>query len=189
MDDGVGGIHLDLHTDDVDVAADDAVRLGATAIGDHGYRVLASPGGFMFCVVPWNSEAIRPRVVGEPPSLVDQICLDIPRTAYEEECSFWSALTHWDLRQGSRDEFRALVRPHGMPLRMLLQRTNDGADRPVGAHLDIACGQHVDELVAAHVAHGAVVTGSCGTWTTLTDPAGFAYCLTSRDPETGQLQG
>ena len=59
-------------------------------------------------------------------SLVDQVCIDIPPARYDEECAFWAEATGWELRAGSRPEFRFLVRPEAMPLRILLQRL----DRP-----------------------------------------------------------
>lgn len=56
-------LHLDLHAGDVDAAADEAVRLGASRIGalvadDHGrFQVLADPEGNEFCFVAGTSAA------------------------------------------------------------------------------------------------------------------------------------
>jgi hypothetical protein len=72
-----------------------------------------------------------------------------------------------------------------MPLRLLLQRRDDD-DGPARAHLDIAS-DHVDLLVADHQSLGASVVQTFEHWTTMTDPSGFPYCITSRDPRTGLL--
>jgi hypothetical protein len=114
-----GAVHLDLHTDDVGLAAVHALALGATLIADRGYTAVASPGRLDFCVVGWNGEASRPRAGGQSASLVDQVCLDILRVSYEPECAFSSVLTGWEIQPASREEFRAPVRPDGTPLRML----------------------------------------------------------------------
>ena len=190
IDEGPGGIHLDLHTDDIDVGVDHAVRLGATVLAERGYVVMASPGGFVFCVVGHHAEQARPEPVGTPPSLVDQICLDIPLNLYQVECTFWSELIQWELRLSGSDEFRSLARPAGMPLRLLLQRLGADDERTnVHAHLDLACGAHHGEHAQWHERLGALTLGSRPFWTTMTDPAGLRYCLTSRDPVTGLLTG
>src|SRR5689334_3720036 len=50
---GPSRVHLDLHVEDVLTAAEDVVRLGATVVADRAsYLTLASPGGFVFCLVP-----------------------------------------------------------------------------------------------------------------------------------------
>jgi Glyoxalase-like domain len=119
-------------------------------------------------------------------SLVDQLCLDIPPGAFAVECAFWAALTGWERRSGSRPEFESLVRPPGMPLRLLLQRVGDEQVARGRAHLDLAC----DDVTAErrrHEALGATVVRTMPNWTTLLDPAGLAYCITCRDPGTGTL--
>ena len=56
VDDGPGGIHLDLDVDDVAAAANEAERLGARRIGAIGEAVvvLRSPGGLTFCLTTWH---------------------------------------------------------------------------------------------------------------------------------------
>src|SRR4051812_7423425 len=49
LDDGPARVHLDLHVDDVDASAAQALALGATEVAQPGHVVLASPGGFPFC--------------------------------------------------------------------------------------------------------------------------------------------
>src|SRR5687768_16130873 len=51
VQDGPGGIHLDLHVSDSRAAADAAHDLGATEVADLGHVIMRSPGGFTFCFV------------------------------------------------------------------------------------------------------------------------------------------
>lgn len=176
--------HLDLHVSDVPAAAGEAVALGAVVVHEDGELVVVrSPGGIVFCLVPWGGESVRPRAVGWPGgqvSLVDQLCLDIPADAFEREVGFWAALTGWPLRASDRPEFRSLSGGVGLPLRLLLQRLSAGAP---GVHLDLAC-DLVDAEVARHVGLGATMVRRVpGEWTTLRDPVGREYCVTGRSPK------
>jgi hypothetical protein len=171
--DGPARAHLDLHVEQVPAQARRAVRLGASVVLDEGdLVVLRSPAGLAFCLVAWAGEAVRP---AGGRSLVDQLCLDVPVGGFDAEADFWAALTGWERRPGSLPEFDFLVRPEGMPLRLLLQRV----DGPAGMHLDLACGDRAAE-VAWHVSLGAQVVAVRERWTTLRDPAGRAYCVTDR---------
>lgn len=184
-----GGLHLDLHTDDVDGLVQRATGLGATVIADHGYQVLESPGGFVFCVVRWHGETIRTSPTGSPPALIDQLSIDIPFDLYDPECLFWASLTQWALSTSRREEFSFLARPTGIPLRFLLQQLGPSDTRTrVTAHIDIACGSQIGDLAEQHREFGATVCAHHQLWSTLQDPAGFSYCLTSRDPHTGTLR-
>jgi hypothetical protein len=187
VSDGPGGIHLDLHVREPRVAADQALSLGATEVADHGYVVLRSPGGFPFCLVT-HPASVRPPVATWPESrsLVDQVCLDIPASRYDEECAFWADLTGWEKGTGTHAEaFRHLVRPPGMPLRLLLQRLGETSGT-VRAHLDLACDDRPAE-VRRHAELGATIVAEQDLWTVLRDPAGSPYCVTDRYPETGVL--
>jgi hypothetical protein len=193
VQDGPGGIHVDLHVADPRASADQAIALGATRVAapdmeNHGHAVLRSPGGLTFCLVT------QPASRRPPPaswsngdrSQVDQVCLDIPSSGYAEECGFWSALTGWELMASpARPEFSALVRPAGIALRFLLQRLEEPSGT-VRAHLDLASDDRVSE-VNRHAALGASVHSEERHWTVLRDPAGAAYCVTDRNPETGVL--
>jgi hypothetical protein len=171
--DGPARAHLDLHVEQVSVQARRAVGLGAVVVLDDGELVvLRSPAGLAFCLVAWAGEGVRP-TGGR--SLVDQLCLDVPAGGFDAEADFWAALTGWERRPGSRPEFDFLVRPEGMPLRLLLQRVAG----PAGMHVDLSCGDRAAE-VAWHVALGASVVAVHERWTTLRDPAGRAYCVTDR---------
>ena len=174
--DGPARAHLDLHVEQVPAQGRRAVRLGASMISEEpGLVVLHSPAGLPFCLVAWQGEAVRP---AGGRSLVDQMCLDIPAAGFDAEADFWAALTGWERRSGSRPEFDVLVRPDGMPLRLLLQRV--GAPVP-GMHLDLECTHRAAE-VPWHEQLGARVVRVQERWTTLEDPAGRAYCVTDRSP-------
>ena len=184
------GCHLDLHVDDPARALERAKSLGAAPPPGGGVLGLSSPAGLAFCLVANRAEhGHRPPPQtwpGGARSLVDQLCIDVPAPAFEAECAFWAALTGWELRPGSRPEFSYLVRPPSLPLRLLLQRLGDDGRACAGAHLDLAC----DDVAAEaerHKALGAAVVREMPNWTALADPAGLAYCVTRRNPGTGQL--
>jgi hypothetical protein len=190
LDRGVGGCHLDVHTQDVDAVSKLAVSLGGGVSQQWpGVAVLRSPGGLAFCVVEWHGQQFRPPPLTWSPgyrSLVDQLCIDIPPDVFDRECGFWAGLTGWEHRRGARSELHHLARPVGLPLRLLLQRLDDGGADRCRAHLDLACTDVTAER-RRHEELGATVTATMANWTTLQDPAGLAYCITRRDPETGIL--
>jgi hypothetical protein len=187
---GSGGCHLDLHVDgSLSDAAGSAVELGATVRHtEDGLIVADSPGGFTFCLVEWDGKSVVPPPVvlddaGE--SRADQLCLDIPHADYDLECFFWSELTGYELRAGSRPEFGYLARPAGIPVRLLLQRRDHAAPGDiVTAHVDFACTDR-QRLTVPHAAAGARVVSVFQHWIVLADPTGRDYCLTIRDPRTG----
>jgi hypothetical protein len=106
--------------------------------------------------------------------------------AFAAESRFWAALTSWELRPGSRPEFRYLARPDGIPLRLLLQRLDDAKVGQGRGHLDLACNDVPAER-RRHLALGASLVRQTPNWTTLADPTGLEYCVTRRDPTTGTL--
>jgi hypothetical protein len=185
VDGGQAGVHLDVHVDDVPAASARAVELGASTVRNDGDLVLLrSPAGIVFCLVRYRGEQVPPPAVTWPAghrSLVEQVCLDIPEAVFDREAEFWSALLGWSRSHGELPEFDDLVRPAGMPLRLLLQRLATG-DR-AGAHLDLSCDDR-DAEVRRHVALGAIVGRRTGGWTTMQDPAGREYCVTDRRPLT-----
>lgn len=168
-DSGPAGVHLDLHAPD-----------GA-------FEALRTPAGWPYCLregEPGTRPLPRIWAAGHA-SLVDQISIDIPAATYESECEFWADRTGWDLVDGSRPEFRYLVRPVEMPLRIMLQRLDSAADG-IGAHLDVATSDRAAET-DRHRDLGARVEATKQRWTVLRDPAGARYCITERDPYTGVL--
>jgi len=188
--DGPGGCHLDLHVD----LATESMEEAATRVAALGARVdrraddlvlCTSPGGFPFCLVTWQSEAVVPDPVehdGGGANRLDQLCLDIPADQYQEESTFWQSVTGWELRHTSPPEFSYLVRPDAVAVRLLLQRRAvAGPDDPVTGHIDLAC-QDTERLAERHVAAGARIEATFPDWLVLTDPTGRPYCLTRRDP-------
>lgn len=180
-----GGLHLDLSTDDVRGLAARAESLGATT-SYHvlGYVVCGSPHGMSFCIVGHAGHR-RPGPVEWPGgrSIVDQVCLDIPPEAYDDECEFWAELTGWRRYDEGGSEFDRLERPDGIPLAFLLQRLDrpGPAQQTVTGHLDLACDDR-DAETARHEALGAEVLRRTTGWTVLRDPAGRSYCITGRRP-------
>jgi hypothetical protein len=180
-----GGLHLDLHTNDVRGLAERAERLGATT-SYHvlGYVVCGSPHGMTFCLVGHPARR-RPPAQEWPSgrSLVDQVCLDIPPAGYDEECDFWAALTGWERIDGGSSEFDRLVRPDDVPLAFLLQRLDapGPSQQTVTGHLDLSCDDREAET-DRHVALGAELVRRTEGWTVLADPAGRRYCVTGRRP-------
>lgn len=185
---GPSRIHLDLHVTDPRAAADEAGELGATEVADRGYVVMRSPGGLPFCFVahpagPLADPAPPATWPGGHSSAVDQVCLDIPAAAYDDELAFWQRLTGWaEHPSEGHDEFRRLDPPAGQPLRLLLQRLGDETGE-VRAHLDLAATDRAAET-DRHEALGAQVLHVRRGWTVLADPAGSSYCITDRRPRT-----
>lgn len=181
---GPGRIHLDLHVDTPAVATEAAVEAGAHVLMRHesGYVVLRSPGGFVFCFVR-HQVADRPGPAIWPDggrSQVDQVCLDIPSSAYDVELEFWQTITGWDLAPVDAPEFERLQPPDEQPLRWLVQRLDEPGG-PVRAHLDLSADDR-DAEVARHLALGATEVARRDGWTVLSDPVGTTYCITTRRP-------
>lgn len=184
IEDGPVATHPDLYVSDVDAVAGKAGDLGASVVARYdGLVVLSSPGGLPFCLVRYRGQSRRPRPVGPEGrrSLVEQICMDIPPDRFDSECSFWAALTGWDLTDGAvQDEFRRLVRPSEIPYAFLLQRLDD-AQPAVTAHLDLSC-EDRDAETARHESLGARAVRRTDGWTVMADPTGLTYCNTAKDP-------
>lgn len=184
LGEGPSRLHLDLHVADPAAAAAHAVGLGATRVADRGTRVMRSPGGLPFCLVDGDGER-RPAPAGwraGHTSLVDVVCLDVPRRHWEGEQRFWSELTGWHLGAEPFPDYVYLDSPPGLPLRILLQRLGE-PEGDVRAHLDWATTDRAAE-VARHVACGSAAVAEHPAWTVLTGPGG-TYCVTDRDPVTG----
>lgn len=180
---GQAGWHHDLFVPDPDAAVRYAADLGARLVHAAGHvRVVSSPGGRVFCLVATDRVRRRPEPVRWPDghrSLVDQVCLDIPADRYDDEVRFWAALTGWERRFAGHAEFERLVRPDEVPLRILLQRLEDGDT--VGAHVDLSCDDRPAE-VRRHEELGATTLRPFAGWTVLRDPVGLTYCITDRTP-------
>jgi Glyoxalase-like domain len=180
-----GGLHLDVHTDDIRAFAAHAEALGAsTSYHDAGYVVCGSPGGMTFCVVSHHAGAVpAPATWPGGRSAVDQVCLDIPASRFDDECGFWSDLTGWELFDSEPDdEFRRLRRPEDVAIQVLLQRLDD--DQPVvTGHVDLGSDDYLAEA-ERHRALGAREIRRTPHWVTFLDPAGRAYCVTRHPVST-----
>ena len=190
---GEPGVHLDLHTDDIGGTVDLAQRLGAHIVAadddEPGLTVMSSPGGMTFCIVSDGGEQRPPDPLPTPaPNRLNQICIDVPSTRFDTELAFWSGLTGWAAEPGRLSEFVFLSRPTNIPLRVLLQRLGDETGT-VHAHIDIGCGAEVATIADEHERLGAETIGPFTYWTTMADPSGQRYCLTSRDPAAGSTSG
>ncbi len=180
---GVARIHLDLHADDPGLLDEQASRLGASRLGSDPVTSFASPGGMVFCVVAGPLAVAAPTPAWPHLSRVDQVCLDIPESVFDEEATFWSRLLGRGLALSpTHQEFARLDWQPIDPLKVLLQRC--GHDGPVRAHLDLATTDRPAE-VARLVALGAVIVRETAWWTTLRDPAGLEFCVTDRVPTHG----
>ncbi|WP_055815078.1 VOC family protein [Nostocoides sp. Soil756] len=177
---GPGGVHLDLDVDDVAAAAAHAESLGARRIGAIGDTVviLESPGGFVHCLTTWRGASGQER--GGLTSILDQVCLDVPRARWDAENAYWTALTGWPWRASDEPGFAAVSAGQSMPFRVLLQRLGE-QDGPVRGHVDLACLDRAADT-ERHVAAGARVRSVHPFWTVLEDPVGRVYCLTDRSP-------
>jgi len=184
IDEGPASVHLDLLVPDISAAVAEAVEAGAVVVSEPGHVVLASPSGLKFCIVPGGNQSTQAPVIDpDRPHAVDQICLDIPHDAYEEEVAFWSRLTGWPMKKRLLPEFSSFEQPSHLPLRVIVQQLGADDTGVARAHLDISSGHHVAELVEHHVhEHGATVIDAQQYWTALHDPGGMPYCLTSREP-------
>lgn len=182
-------IHLDLHVDSIADTRRSAERLGATVDVDLGHVIMRSPTGLTFCVVSHHGESSRPAPAHQGlEHRLDQVCVDVPAPLFEHETGFWQALTEWELHHSQLQEFAVLTQPPTSPLRLLFQRLGDDDDAEVTrAHLDIACGRRVEDVRQLHEQLGAVFVAQGSRWVTMRDPAGMVYCLTQRDPNTGQI--
>jgi hypothetical protein len=120
-------------------------------------------------------------------SRVYQVCVDRPSRWFDDDARVWADLTGGSLEVlERRPEFTWVRIPGGpRPLELLLQRL-DEPDGPGSAHLDVGTSDRPEE-VRRHLALGATVVAEEEFWTVLQDPAGFPYCVTDRDPATGEL--
>ena len=186
IDEGSARVHLDLVVDDIPATTERAIEMGATLIARPGHAVLETPGGMSFCIVPYGTESVcAPAIDAAYPHAVDQICLDVPHEQFDADVQFWSAVTGWAVNPARLPEFRSLAQPAELPLRILIQQLGPQDHSGGRAHLDISSGDHVATLTERHQRLGARVVDERTHWTTLIDPAGMPYCLTSRQPRVG----
>ena len=192
-------LHLDLHVDDLATAVPEASALGATLIAEHPtHAVMRSPAGFDFCLVPWNGSARRSRPIRWPEdtiSVIDQVCIDVPAPLFDDEVRFWSTVTEQPASPTSPTGVMSLRRDKRLALGIVLSPITgeaehdispqeSGPDR-VSAHLNIATTSVADE-VSRHTEWGAQVLAEFPGWSVMADPFGRRYCITDRNPRTGE---
>ena len=176
------GVHLDVHVRDLDEAVAEATAQGAELLARPGHALLRSPAGFVFCLVTEPNQRAAPAADwGTHRSRVDQLTVDIAPDAWGPETAFWSHLTGWAVRTGSRPEFARLDTPAELPVRILLQRRGHGG---TSGHLDIATDDRAREIARLE-GHGAARLRDGDGWTVLTGPDGSTLCVTDRRPDTG----
>ncbi|GAA1871340.1 VOC family protein [Myceligenerans crystallogenes] len=178
-------VHVDLHVDDLDAAVEHALAVGAHLVARPDHAILRSPAGFVFCLVTGHGGTTRatPANWGDHRSLPDQLTVDVAHDAWEREKTFWSELTGWTVAPSARPEFARLRTPPTLPVRVLLQRLDDGATT---GHLDIATDHRAAE-VARLTRLGARELSGGPSWTVMTGPDHSIFCVTDRDPATGLL--
>ncbi|MFI5622982.1 VOC family protein [Nocardioides sp. NPDC051685] len=186
VDDAEPRVHVDLDAADRAAAVERSVSHGASPAWTYDeVPVMRSPGGMLFCHT--LGEESRPRSArAEPERVLDQVCIDIPRSRWDQEVAFWAEITGRVPEQTKSPEFVRLADPdaHG-GLRILLQRLED-EDGDVRAHPDVAVAHRASET-CRHEALGAETVGVFEWWTVMRAPYGQIYCLTDRDPVTGRV--
>jgi hypothetical protein len=95
-------VNLDLETADRARTIARSTRAGAVR-ARHDGDVLQSPGGLPFCLVV--DERAHHADRSDPSAVLDQICIDIPPSDWDEELSFWHTMTGRQLEWGLRTEF------------------------------------------------------------------------------------
>jgi hypothetical protein len=184
LGDGLTRLHLDVHVDDPQAFASQAVELGAEIVdGDQpSHVVLRSPAGSIFCAVHALDAAVPPSAVwsGSQHSRVNQICLDVPQDGYQAELVFWQALLggRWKVRHG---EPLATRMAENGALEFRLQPSM--LAREPSGHLHLATDDRAAE-VNRLVALGAVKRADRGSWTLLEAVGGMAICVVD-DPDGG----
>ncbi len=176
------GVALGITAADREEARAHARSVGATGSGD----VLGSPSGFPIHLLgedaPRRDVPVRTWPSGHR-SRPDQLCVDLAHDAWERELEFWAQLTGWEVRASSAPGFARLHTPADLPVRVLLQRREEGTTT---GHVDIATDDRAAE-VARLESLGAVRELEGALWTAFRTPAGPPVCVTDRDPATGLL--
>jgi hypothetical protein len=179
-------VHVDVEVDDLDVARDRLVDLGATpGMRTQMWQVMGSPGRLPFCLCTTSDEP-RPGGTTWPEghrSRLAQVCIDAPGQLFDRELAFWRQVTGWQTSGSGRPEFTDLVGPGHATLQLLLQRLGD--DDPgttVRAHIDLGS-DDIDAEAARLRALGARLVDRYTGWALLVDPAGLPFCVTGNSPE------
>ncbi len=178
LGDGLTRLHLDVHVDEPWPAAEIAVALGAELVDapEHGYFVMRSPAGVVFCLVGPASPEV-PQITPWPDghqSRVGQVCFDVPGAGYDREVRFWSDLLGGDWVQPDPAD-PLVIRGAGEFAVDLRLQPSRFASHPLG-HLHIITDDRVaevDRLVGA----GAVIRAAREAATVLEPPGGIPVCV------------
>lgn len=177
------GIALGVAVADRQEARAHALAVGAddTAAADRGFL---SPSGFPVHLLdpPLPETPVTTWPAGHR-SRPDQLCIDVTPSAWERELEFWEQLTGWEVRPSSAPGYARLHTPATLPVRVLLQRRDEGGTT---GHVDIATDDRAAE-VARLEQLGAVRQLEGPLWTAFRTPGGPPVCVTARDPLTGLL--
>lgn len=182
---GSGGTHLDIHVADPLSASLEAAALGATLLAEHRtHRVMSSPSGGVFCLVPHEGESVRARPIRWPGgtiSIIDQVCFDVPTELFDAEVAFWEALTGHPT-PGRHDPDRVgLTRNPMLALQVLLVRS-DVAEP--ATYVEVAA-TDIGEEIERHEGWGASVVKQSADRVMMADPTGRRYFISARNPRTG----
>ncbi|GAB16828.1 hypothetical protein GOEFS_015_00250 [Gordonia effusa NBRC 100432] len=191
IDDGDGGLHLDLHLVDHRSAITECAAAGASVLDqdDPMFAVLRSPAGLPFCLNEWQGETVRSRPIrwpGASISIIDEVLITVPRKDFDAELAFWSTITGWAIDnsppQSDAPASARFVRRDPLPLSVVLTPV---ADASVGAQVSLAATSVPDE-VARHEDWGATVVADATTSVLMADPVGRPYRITNRNPRSGR---
>jgi hypothetical protein len=185
--DGPLAVHFDLGVEDVPAAAARLVALGATQAADFDiWRVMRSPGGLAFCLVPGGAESVPEPSVwpdGHRSRLV-QLCVDSPAALHDAEVEFWRSATGWRYESSALPEYGGkLFPPAPAPVRLLFQRLgDDDTGTATRVHIDLGT-DDIPAEVARVEQLGATRSPYSGEgWVQLADPNGMPFCVTRIPP-------
>ncbi|NMO04378.1 VOC family protein [Gordonia sp. TBRC 11910] len=191
VNDGPGGLHLDLHVSDHRAGADECVRAGAvlTDASDPMFAALRTPAGLPFCVNEWKGEAVRSRPIrwpGASISIIDEVLITVPHKAFDAEVAFFSTVTGWTIDaappQSDAPASTRFLRDDPLPLSVVLTPVDD---EHTAAQVSLAATSVADE-VARHEDWGATVIADATTSVVMADPVGRRYRITNRNPRSGR---
>lgn len=178
LGDGPTRVHLDLHVDDPWTVAEAAEAAGAELIADsgHGYLIMRSPAGQVFCLVTAALDEVPPATqwpAGHS-SRVTEVCLDVPSVRYPAEVKFWKSLLGGDWAARGGDDPLVRRASGGWALGLLLQPAVIATE--VSGHLHLSTDDRpaeVERLTALGARARAVRTG----WTVMEAPGGLSLCV------------
>lgn len=178
LGDGLSRVHLDVHVAEPVLVAEAVEAIGATLVhsSPHGYVVMRSPAGVVFCLVRHSSVVVPPLAAWPDGhhSRVGQVCLDIPGAEYTREVAFWRELLGGDWTRPDPTDPLVFREAGEFAVDLRLQPSQLASD-PLG-HLHIVTDDRsaeVERLVEA----GAVVRAAREAAIVLEPPGGVPVCV------------